>query len=529
MKCTLKNHFILFSLILLFSFCICSCNKGYDINEVLPKVDNLLSKKVDAFSEIEKAFDTKKIVFLGSGNNNMVNDHIFLDRAHIEALRKKGLKYILIEGETNDLIYNDKTTFEEWVSPYYPWTCVDVQYDNNNLGDVVRDVNEGLSPNNQIVIVGLETGIKNFGSWEEEKIVNNYRDSYMADIAKDFIDISEDNEKILVLASGEHGIKREVKRGGSLGYKWKPLGCFLNDEYGNEFVSYVYYSLSGVFEPFYLGGKDLEGEDIKQKFLTIDEGRVLQGYIPFMNHTYETYCDGFFVDKNTKYGIKFGYKMSDKDVRKAIIEKAIRLDEYIRSLKGVYDYSDGDVYKNINEFLRCVYYIDLYYGEQFEYTFWNPKTKFKDAVKKLDLEYEGSIAEKNDMNIIEYQLYIGSLMNRLDNIQSKTQATKYYEQNSQIIDKCLSIYPEDVWTDYFIAAINYKMENYEEALKYCDFFINNKASLCSQTFPEVCYMAIDCCEQMGEKSGFYRKTLARTSNEYNIEIQYFPLVEKNRL
>jgi hypothetical protein len=70
----------------------------------------------------------------------------------------------------------------------------------------------------------------------------NYRDEYMAGMAFAYIDKAAPGEKFLVLAGGEHGIS--VRTGPhSDPDAWKPLGMYLREKYGKNFIFLYYMTL----------------------------------------------------------------------------------------------------------------------------------------------------------------------------------------------------------------------------------------------------------------------------------------------
>ena len=84
-----------------------SCNKPINVREAAANIDELMNKADDAFTHLYNAFSNKRIVFIGSSNHAMVNDHQFLNRNNIKKLHEKGLRYIFVEGGgQGDFVYS---------------------------------------------------------------------------------------------------------------------------------------------------------------------------------------------------------------------------------------------------------------------------------------------------------------------------------------------------------------------------------------------------------------------------------------
>ena len=493
-----------------------SCSEDFDVAGTTEKVDEILLAAPDSFSELEKIVKEKKIIFIGSNDHRQINDHNFLNRESVEKLRKLGIKYILVEaGGPKDFVFSKSDLEDNWIRVFYPWHGVDVQYHENEFRKVVLDVNNKLKEEDQLIMVSLEANRENeIPEDSEETDFFNYRDKYMFDVAKRFIDNSKSDEKVLIYCGSGHGIKEPVKYFGP--NKWKTLGSQLAKAYGDDYGAYSYVSLSGAFYPWVIGGINLPGQQIKEKFITSEYAQKVNKLINFVQPNLINLYDGFIIDKNTEYGLLYGYALHVPVVLKEVIKETKETAAYCNEIDKSYDYNPDQYYK-LDSFIRNIYYLKLFYGDLFDYNLWNPSTKLQDALNKLPLDYKGSKSLDND-KMAEYQNYLNYSMVDLHNIQSKKDAKICYEHWLPFIEKAKSIYPEEVWCDYWMAVVNYKLGNFDVAKTYCDAFLNNPLSMSCQVLPEILNTAIQCCKNIGEDYSLYEEKLGNLSNEFEIDI-----------
>ena len=85
-------------------------------------------------------------------------------------------------------------------------------------------------------------------------------------------------------------------------------------------------------------------------------------------------------------GVMFGYTLFDTDILNIFIEQTKELDKEISLLKeeGRLENITPDIYYQISYMIKNVYYLKLYFGDNFPYNFWNPKMPLSEAITILE-------------------------------------------------------------------------------------------------------------------------------------------------
>lgn len=218
------------------------------------------------------------------------------------------------------------------VELFYPWESVEAQYYENTVFQNVHSINRNLAQDEKIKVVGLGRR-QNFTIGDDEIKIYNYRDEYMFNVAKEYIDGAEEDEKILILCGSAHGYIDVVKRfnpHSNSKYDWVTLGSRLRMEYGDAFLSLSYIAVDSatrdsVFYRQLKKSDSWQATNITGKFVTLQDAEEINGAIPiFFDGNYLLY-DGFIMDKHAKYGVKYCYKLDDPAVLESVIAQTEKL------------------------------------------------------------------------------------------------------------------------------------------------------------------------------------------------------------
>ncbi len=516
---------------MLIIYILFGCSSSINFNLINQKVDSVLQNKKNAIDVLEKTFETKRIVLIGSGNHSTINDSIFLNKDNLRRLYNKGLRYILCEGGLKDnFIYEKKDLEKKYVAIFYPWENVGAVYSPVTLNEEVLNVNLEHNEKNSLKIIGLESGRELFVETENNADqILNYRDKYMYDVAKKFIDSENYNVKFLVLCGSFHGSKKPIKENGKILY---PLGYYLNNYYKDSFETYEYLSFSSfyiesTFYDCFLDNENWKITDFKQKFLNRNDIIKINKYIPIFVARENRNYNNFFVDKNSIYGIKYGYILKDESVNKEIINQTFIINDKLKSQTETITNSNNN-YNNTAEaffeterFIKNIYYLKLFYGDAFTYKFWNPEESLIHCLKKI-LNVEVTTEKINYDRLEEYQNLL-SVMYYLKFSKSKDDALYYYKKGKDLIEKARKIMSDEIWFDYWHAYMNFKMEEYQRSLDYCKKLLNNPLVLCSQVYPEILELTINSSEKLNLSYSQYENEFKNLKNEFNIDISAFSL------
>lgn len=520
LKLKTVHFFLLFALLVLG----CHSNKT-DFNFISKKVDACFSEKENAIDVVERTFEKKRIVLIGCANHSTVNDILFLNSTNLKKLHNKGLRYILCEGGLpNKTVYEKEDLEKKYVKIFYPWEKVGAIHSPTSLHQEVLKINSTLSENEQIKLVGLEGGRKNFlmGKDSEDDVLN-YRDEYMFDVAKSFIDNETEDAKFLILCGAFHGAKKVVKEDGRRIF---PLAYHLHKKYNNAFETFEYISLSDFFINSmhckdFLKSDDWKKNDYRQKFLDNSDVAKLNKFIPiFVGKENRTYKN-FFVDKNSMYGIKYGYALNEKSVLTEVVNQTKATNQKLRDKAIDKNELSAEDFYEIENFVKNIYYLELFYGENFKYNFWNPHASLTDALNNLP-ESHSPKHSLSYSQLEEYQNLL-SVMHYLQFSNSQKTAALYYDYGKELIESARKILPQEVWFDYWHAVMNFKMGNYRASLEYCKKLLDNELILCAQIFPEVLELAIENSKKLDLERSAYEEMLHNLKNEFDMDISEISL------
>ena len=507
--------FFLFSLVLLLG-----CVSKKDFNYINKNVDAYLKEKENAIDVLEYSFEKQRIVLIACSNHSTINDILFLNSENLKKLYDKGLRYILCEGGLqNKLVYEKEDLEKKYVKVFYPWEKVGAVFSPSSLHHEVLKINSTIPENDQIKLVGLEGGREVFlVEKNSEHDILNYRDKYMFDVAQSFIDSKDEKIKFLILCGSLHGSKKILKENRKKIY---PLAYHLHNKYKDDFETFEYISLSDIFIDSMHYKEFLESEtwqknDYRQKFLNKHDIIKLNRFIPILVGKENKSYKNFFVDKNSAYGIKYGYALKEEYVLTEIVNQT-----KITSLKlqnktiDINKLSTEDFYE-IEAFVKNIYYLKLFYAEKFNYNFWNPNTLLISALDELPSSYFSNDA-LTYKQLTEYQNLL-SVMNYLQFSNSIKNSTLYYNYGKELIEKARKLIPQEVWFDYWHALMNFKIGDYHASLDYCKKLLDNQLILCSQIFPEILNLAIENSENLNLDYSFYDNKLRNLRNEFNIDV-----------
>jgi len=368
----------------------------------------------------------------------------------------------------------------------------------------------------------------------------NYRSEYMANIAFDFIDNAAPNEKFLILAGGQHGLTQIVKNAWGSPNIWRPLGSYLKDKYQDNFLSLYYITLDEKIKlddryKNLLNSMRWESITTTPKFITQSGATKLRELLPF---DYFSDFDGYIIDRSGVMGIMYSYALYDNDVLEVVIEQTKFYDAKLSLFfnEHGFDYSDSDVYFTITNLLINIYYLKLYFGENFPYDFWNPELSLNEGLLKLELIlleddtilnkmafYPPSIDILRDYH--EYITFFKSIDENFWDTSVHGNIKKQISLAEPFMIKAKELFPYELWVEYWYAIMYVKDNNYINAYKYLQIILNNPLIYSLQIYPEILKLSARCADELGlyEKANEFREMEDALRNEYSIDMSYFNL------
>jgi hypothetical protein len=531
-----------YKLFLFTSFvCIFSSCAHLNNNKIADDTSAILAESPGAIEAVLETFKKADIVFIGGSTHQLLNDKLFLNK-NLQRFYDAGVRYILAEGGIDEgSLYSDEWLLKKAYLLFFPWEYVGVRYGASDLRNEIYKINIGKNNEDKIKMVGLESGRQNFTpeTYEYFKVMN-YRDEYMAKIAYDFIDNARHGEKFLVIAGSSHGITETVSFNGS--NSWKPLGAYLKEKYRDNFFSLCYMTLD----------EKIKGDNQYQKLLNSNGWRDISNNPKFVSPSnteklsellpllYESGFDSYIIDKDGIKGIMYSYALFDPDVLLEVIEQTKQYDADITILanKKHLDYGNSDIYYAVKNLLINVYYLKLYFGDNFPYNFWNPQMPLKEALTSLESSvFAVGVSPQDKMafppssidtlrdyheNIYYFQTYDEKFWDTslYGNIKKQMSIAEPYMKKAQ------ELFPYELWTDYWYARMYINDSNHKKAYEHLKTILDNPLVYSMQNFPEILELAAQCAEKLKlqEQANRYKSLKAALYNEYSIDVNRFSLI-----
>lgn len=534
--------------VILFTLFSCSSFKAKKMAE---DVDVILSEAPDAIEVILESFKKADIVFIGEASHQLLNHSLFLNK-NLQQFYGAGVRYILVEGGDIDdgPVFSEEWLLKKAIMLLYPWEYMGAGYAGPGINDLRYEVyllNSDKEDHDKIKFIGLESGRESFVTRTFEPVtLYNYRDEYMAKIAFDFIDNAAQGEKFLVLGGGRHGSTQVEPNAFGSSDIWKPLGVYLKEKYQDGYFSLFYITLDERIkleeDPYQrmLASREWQNITNNPKFITPSRAAALSELFPII---YFPGFDGYIVDKNGIKGIMYSYALFDPDILIEVIEQTRQHSAAISLLANGngFDYRDADTYYAINSLLINVYYLRLFFGDNFPYDFWNPKMPLHDALSILESNVfsEGvspqdkmvfSSPPMEDLRDYHENMYFFKSFDEdyFWDISVHGNIKKQIDIAEPFIKKAKELFPYDLWADYWYAKMYTKDNNYKKAYEHLQIILDNPLAYSTQAYPEILEMAEQSAKMLGlhEQANEYRSQKNVLWNEYSIDVSYFYLFLK---
>ena len=179
----------------------------------------------------------------------------------------------------------------------------------------------------------------------------------------------------------------------------------------------------------------------------------------------------------------------------------------------MFDYRDPDILYKIEFLTRNLYYLKFTFGENFKYSFWNPKNDLTAALNDLK-KYKQFSNGLDEKSIKEFQILI-RCMHYLKYKDSKF----YYKYGKRVIAKAHNLIPQEIWFYYWNAIMNFKLKNYRKSLNHCKLFISNDLAYSTPFLIDILNTAIECSLKINEDISEYLFILHNLSNELNLDVK----------
>jgi hypothetical protein len=428
----------------------------------------------------------KKIVMIGE-THVLTNEELFI-AANLKKLHEAGVRYFFIEGGST-LETAMPGSLEYFFLMFYPWSSAGWRYEAILLYKAVMELNDSLPINERIKFISPEPYID---INDQPPQILNYRDSHSAKNIINIMDNENPNEKAIMLFGGGHAHNSIIKNnddGNSEIYDWIPLGFRLKEYYGSDFSSFN----------FFLLNTNLLNKSI---------------FMPIKTSSF----DGYIIEREM-YGTFYQYNPTNENLK------------FIFELVKNYPLDNDNIVPNAThfqfdeqgQFLTGLYYLKLYFGDKFDYSFWRTG-QTKDILASLDELEQYAFSGNNPSDFVSVRHTYDNILLYHDYMyQSRINSFIYYNGtiNEKQLVKAWDIFPEDLWGLYWLAFWAIEKRQYNKAIKYFQTLFANELSLCMEILPLAYRKAELCAEKLGDKmlQEEYKRMADNLFNEYRINVE----------
>ena len=479
-----------YNVLLIFSFALCSCSRintifwDYSNNRImkaLPSAQNAIDFLVERLA-------TQKIIILGE-QHAYVTEELFLAK-NIKKLYDAGVRYFAFEGGT---VLENAVPGSKGYSfiMFYPWMNGGWRYEEILFYQALLEFNSTLPEEDQIKFIIPQTISNN---------LNDRDSSSFENITRIMNNVGENIKTIAFFGNAHAGTKIMKNYTGGMGerYDWITLGYRLKQYYGKSFSSYNFWLLPE---------NDLL---LEPKFLTDEK----------VNGIFGSFYDGFIFDKEIT-GTFYQYNPTDENI------------EFIISL--VYDYALNQQGETIDEpflffdpkgqFMMGIYYLKLYYGDNFNFDFWRDRTTH-DLLQSLDELKLWILAEDYpsqrltvDFEYDKILLYHHYIYNSgIENVAGYF--NEAIDVNIDYLVKAHELFPEDIWSLYWLGFISADKGEYTTAISYFQTLFGSDLASCLEQLPYA-YQKAAYCASMINDNGLkqeYTYMANALTNEFNLNV-----------
>jgi hypothetical protein len=456
------------------------------------KLETIAAEAPDAAAYLIDELKAKKIIFINE-THTIVNEELFLAE-HLQEFYDAGVRYFFSEGDIT----------KESYLPIYPWMPTGNRVERRALIQAVASLEQSTAGTDPFKVVLPELGRNQNDDPANMTAWLNYRDEYAAKNIIETLDNAPAEAKAICLFGGAHGVKTVTKETQDDGTTIDriPLGYLLSERYGSDFISLNFIAESRPkFEDAWK--RSISGS----KIISPEEAKAIKDIVYYGSYLFShNYYDAFIANRETYFGTPSNYVPSDDQLR-----------FWVQNLKEFElndpKWADVPQIEKDGVYLIIVYYLKLYYGDHFNYTLWKSpggegspallqalealeSYAFNESVKpSAMIRFHHSL---EDMRLYGEYMYYSLLTEVLEYGRDIKDIVK--TGNIQYIIKARELFPEDLWTLYWLAFIKTETGAYAEGLAHFQELFAADLSLCMSILPLAYKKAARCAGALGNTS-----------------------------
>jgi hypothetical protein len=478
----------------------------------------------DAKQYILDALAQNKLVFIGE-NYSQVNEELFMAE-NMQAFYDAGLRYIFLEGifteyspvsSQSPLPVSDNRI---WLFP--PWQInVGGRYEGAVFNQAILKINDAVPEAERIRLIPAEAG---YNPTPEEGTDLNKRDQQAFKNISAFMEKLPPHKKAMIFYGGGHGqtTPTEWQADGET-FLWMPMGVYLKEQYGDDFISIPVLSAKDERYNLYLDIPELRDSESKPKVVLSDSSDIANN--SFI-HTMLSYYDAIILDRELRFGIGNNYIPTYENLF-AMYNNLLYLENDIDAWKN-----DVALFRiqNQGQYLQLIYYLKLWLGDSFDYRLWDTvkpapvvirlrdtKNSLREALNALNTSAIQEIAltlnaqdAQNMQRMRDYStvMQLSALTDFLyDGFMYSFEETAddVYTWIADHMKEAIAIFPQDLWPYYWLAYTETELGDYDAAIAHWEYIIAQPLSYCLETLPRVYQKLSVCYAAIGDQA---------TSDEY---------------
>jgi len=520
-------------------FCVNDVRKAYRASE-------------NAIDAIVNELQHSKIVAIGE-SHVQVNEQLFI-AGNIQALYNAGVRYLFVEGGVSP--EESLPTSESYnFLMFYPWVGAGWRYESIALYQAVIDFNYSLRSDDKIKILSPENipdDITDYDSYQYQSM----RDSTAAETIIGIMDAAADGTKAIIYYGSAHTSIYPYKRYySSPDFPYKldrlPLGYLLKNHYESDFSSF--YFATEHNKDIVLPAKQILDEP---KLVLLKNMPLVNMLIPdsllagfYGSYSISKRYDGFVVEPKTITGTYYQYNPTNENLSfifKVVEDYALEsspdanyiplepknspgVDFLKEELWANFDYASPPTtyaqYDLQGQFMLCLYYLKMYFGDKFDYSFWKmEKTEsLLSALAELkDYAFANKAPSKyirtnhtRDTMIPYHEYMFLSLVFNFNNYNMPARNI----QEAPLL-QAHGMFPEDLWPLYWLGFVATEKKQWEKGLGFFQELFANDLIFNMESLPLAYQKAALCAEKLGNSqlADEYRRISGTLKNEYNITV-----------
>ena len=472
------------------SLCGCSNNsklENYIASEL--KKGNISENSIDV---LLRELKDKKVILIGE-DHTLVNEELFVAN-NLKKLYDSGVRYIFLEGGAATLERSLPGSIGYNFIMFYPWMQTAWRYEELLLQKSIIEINNSVPINEQIKLIFPELqDVRN------DQIMN-YRDSTAAENIISIMDKTENKEKAIIIYGAAHAgtiIIKDYTDVFSNKYDWLPLGYRLKQHYGSNFSSYSFYYPPNI---------DLLNES--KLLLSNNANKKIE---PF------NFYDGIIVEPQELYGTFYQYNPTNEN-----LEFIFNLVEnYALYNQNTMTDTANFVFDRNGQFLLGLYYLKLYFGDKFDYSFWRTESSKKLLIALDELKKDAFNGNPNAFIKVNYSYdTIVLYHNYMSNSNIEDFLDKFGNVHEEYLLKAHELFPEDLWALFWLGFSAAEKGQYSRGLSYFQILFENELSYCMEILPLAYRKAALCAEKENnmELEHEYTYIAGNLYNEYGINV-----------